>query len=218
MRTLARRTGQLLAALLALYGVAAVVLGLVPANRGYVAPADGIEIAIVSNGFHVDVILPMQAAGIDWSQWCPPERFGGAPASHIAFGWGDRDFYVATPGLANIHPLTALKAVSFSTTTVLHVIYVDDPTQLADRRRLVVSPERYRQLAAYIQASFRRDDAGRTIARPERGYHSRDAFFEAVGVYSPLMTCNEWLAAGLRRAGLPTGWWAPFAFGVTAHL
>jgi uncharacterized protein (TIGR02117 family) len=98
------------------------------------------------------------------------------------------------------------------------VIYVDDVRALASRQRIVVSPEAYRRLAAYIQAAFRRDPAGRPIVRPERGYHSRDAFFEAVGVYSPLMTCNEWLAAGLRRAGIPTGWWAPFAFGITAHL
>jgi uncharacterized protein (TIGR02117 family) len=218
MRRLARRGAALLGTLIALYGVAAVALGLLPANRGYVAPADGIELAITSNGFHADVILPMQAAGIDWAPWCPPETFGGVPAAHIAFGWGDRDFYVATPGTTDIKPLTALKAVSFSTTTVLHVIYVDDVAALTERRRIVVSPDSYRRLAAYIQASFRLDPAGRTIARPERGYHARDAFFEAVGIYSPLMTCNEWLAAGLRRAGIPTGWWAPFAFGITAHL
>ena len=56
------------------------------------------------------------------------------------------------------------------------------------------------------------------IRRPEPGYGPHDAFYAAVGTYSPFQTCNEWLAAGLRQAGIRTGWWAPFAFGVTAHL
>ncbi|MBV8168333.1 MAG: TIGR02117 family protein [Alphaproteobacteria bacterium] len=206
------------AALIALYAVAAVTLGLLPANRGYVAPAEGIELSVVSNGFHADLIVPMQAAGIDWRAWCPPEKFGGAPAAHIGFGWGDKDFFVETRTLQDVTLTTALKAVSFSRETALHVMYVDDVRGFPARKRLIVSPETYRALADYIQASFKRGPTGRPIARPEPGYGPRDAFFDATGTYSPLRTCNEWLAEGLRQAGLPTGWWSPFAFGVTAHL
>ena len=207
-----------LVALILLYGTAAVALGLLPANRGWVAPRDGIELSIVSNGFHADLIVPMRAAGVDWSSWCPPEKFGGAPAAHIGFGWGDKDFFVETRHWQDVRFATALKAVSFSRETALHVMYVDDVRGFPTRQRLVVTPEAYRLLADYIQATFRRDATGRSIARPEPGYGPRDAFFEATGTYSPLKTCNEWLAEGLRQAGLPTGWWAPFAFGITAHL
>ena len=221
MRTLARAIGRALVAigaLIALYLVAAVVLGLAPANRAVVAPAEGIEIAVSANLFHADVILPMSAAGIDWTKWCPPAAFGGAPASHIAFGWGDRDFYLETRTLADLKPLTALRAVLFSSHTLLHVSYVDDPRRIAGLRRVTISPDAYRRLAAYIEATFRRDAEGRPIKRPEPGYGARDAFYDAIGTYSPFVTCNEWLAAGLRQAGVPTGWWAPFAFGITAHL
>jgi uncharacterized protein (TIGR02117 family) len=217
MRSIGRALSAL-AALIGLYGVAAVALGLLPANRDYAAPRDGIELSIVSNGFHADLIMPMRAAGIDWSSWCPPDKFGGAPAAHIGFGWGDTDFFLQTRRWQDVKLLTALKAVSFSTTTALHVMYVDDVRAFTTRRRLVVTPDAYRALADYIQASFRHDTSGRTIARPDPGYGARDAFFEATGTYSPLKTCNEWLAEGLRQAGLPTGWWAPFAFGITAHL
>jgi uncharacterized protein (TIGR02117 family) len=207
-----------LGVLVAGYLAAAVGLGLLPANREAAPVADGVEIAFTSNGFHVDVILPMTAAGVDWTQWCPPDAFGGVPAGHLAFGWGDRAFYLETPRYADIRPLTALHAVLWSPDTVLHVTYVDDPNRLAGLRRITVAPETYRRLAAYIAAGFRRDADGRPMLRPERGYGARDAFYAAVGTYSPFRTCNEWLAEGLRQAGIRTGWWAPFAFGVTVHL
>ncbi len=214
----ARRALVGLGALLAAYLLAAVGLGLAPANRDFVAPTAGIEIAISASAFHADVIVPMDAAGIDWTHWCPPTVFGGAPAAHIAFGWGDRDFYLETRTLADLVPLTALRAVLFSSHTVLHVSYVDDPTRIAGLQRITVPVETYRRLAAYIEATFRRDADGHPVRRAEPGYGTRDAFYDAVGTYSPFETCNEWLAAGLRQAGVPTGWWAPFAFGITAHL
>lgn len=217
-RRLLGRSIMLLAALLVGYTGLATMLGLVPVNRDFVPAADGIELSITANLFHTDIILPMSAAGIDWASWCPPEDFGGLAASHIAFGWGDRDFYLATPRLADFKPRTALKALLFSPDTVLHVRYAADPSGLAERWRVRVTTAQYRRLAAYLRESFRTDDKGRPILVAGHAYGRRDAFYEAVGRYSFLTTCNEWLAAGLRKAGIPTGWWAPFALGITAHL
>jgi len=101
---------------------------------------------------------------------------------------------------------------------VLHVTYIGEVSRIDERQRITITPAAYRRLADYIRASFRHDAAGRPIRRPEPGYGAHDAFYDAVGVYSPLRTCNEWLAAGLRQAGIRTGWWAPFAFGITTHL
>ena len=217
VRALRRLLGAL-GALIATYLVAALALGLMPANRDFAPARDGVEIAISASLFHADLILPIDAAGIDWAGWCPPEAFGGAPAAHIAFGWGDRDFYLETRTLADLKPLVALKALGYSRDTVLHVAYVDAAVWRAAPRRVVLTREAYRRLAAYVRASFRTDAAGRPLKRPEPGYGTRDAFYDARGTYSPFETCNEWLATGLRRAGVRTGWWAPFAFGITAHL
>jgi uncharacterized protein (TIGR02117 family) len=217
LRALRRGLGAL-GALVGLYGAAATALGLLPANRDFAPAADGVEIVISASLFHADVILPMRAAGVDWAEWCAPAAFGGAPAAHIAFGWGDRDFYRATRTLADLKPLVALKAVAFSRDTVLHVVYVDDPGRWSDPHRVRLTAAAYRRLADYIRASFRTGADGRPRERPEPGYGARDAFYAAVGVYSPFETCNEWLAAGLRRAGVRTGRWAPLAFGITAHL
>jgi uncharacterized protein (TIGR02117 family) len=215
-----RRALAGLGLLIVVYLAAAVGLGLLPVNRDFAPMPDGIPISIVSNGFHTDLIVPMTVAGpdwtVDWEAWCPPDA--GAPTRFIAFGWGDRDFYLETRRLADLRPLTALRAVLFSTTTVVHVTAIADPAAFADRRMVTIAPASYRRLAAYLRATFRLDAAGRPIRRPEAGYGLRDAFYEAVGTYSPWMTCNEWVAAGLRQAGIRTGFWAPFAFGITAHL
>ena len=210
---------KILGALIGGYLVAAVALGLLPANRDFTQAADGVEIGFVSDGFHVDIVLPMTAAGIDWTRWCPTDAFGGAPAPAIAFGWGDQDFYLETRSYADVRPLTALRALLFSTHTLLHVTYVDNPSRIGDAYHITITPEVYRRLASYIAATFRRDGAGDRAERlPVRGYGARDAFYRAAGTYSPFETCNEWLGAGLRQAGIRTGWWTPFAFGITAHL
>jgi uncharacterized protein (TIGR02117 family) len=202
---------------LALYLGAAVLLGLLP-TPGDGAPArDGIEIAVTSNLFHTEMILPMAAADIDWADRCPPAS-GDAAADAIAFGWGDRGFYLETRRWADLRVTTALRALLFSSDVLMHVTCVGEVSRIAERQRITISPDAYRRLAGYIGASFRRDEAGRPIRRPEPGYGPHDAFYAAVGTYSPFQTCNEWLAAGLRQAGIRTGWWAPFAFGVTAHL
>lgn len=196
---------------------AAVALGLLPVNRDFAPARDGIEIAITSNGFHTDLFLPMRTAGIDWSDWCPPISGDGA-ARFVGFGWGDRRFYLETPSLADLRLRTALHAVWFSSDVVLHVEYVDDLAQLRHPHRLTITPAAYRTLAGHVRASFRLDDARRPIRRPEPGYGPADGFYAGRGTYSPLETCNEWLAEGLRAAGIRTGWWAPFAFDITAHL
>lgn len=202
---------------IASYLGAAVALGLLPVNRDFAPARDGIEIAIASNGFHTDLFLPMRAAGIDWSEWCPPMRDDGT-ARFVGFGWGDRRFYLETPSLADMQLGTALHAVWFSSDVVLHVESIDDLVQLGDAHRLTITPAAYRTLAGYVRASFRLDGTNRPIRRPEPGYRPADGFYAARGTYSPFETCNEWLAEGLRAAGIRTGWWAPFAFGITAHL
>ena len=53
--------------------------------------------------------------------------------------------------------------------------------------------------------------AGRTIPVAGRGYSDDDAFYEAVGGYSFIFTCNEWTGRALRAAGVRTGLWTPLA-------
>jgi uncharacterized protein (TIGR02117 family) len=78
-------------------------------------------------------------------------------------------------------------------------------------RAVLLRPEEYRRLVAYVRGSFA---AGPVV----RGYGARDAFYSAKGGYSALRTCNEWTGRGLRAAGVRMGIWTPLPWGVMLWL
>ena len=61
----------------------------------------------------------------------------------------------------------------------------------------------------YGRVLARLDAQGRTIPLIGRGYSVNDAFYEANGGYSFIMTCNEWTGRALRAAGVRMGLWTP---------
>ncbi len=192
------------------------LLGSIPANR--VLPeshSDMIEIALVSNGWHVDLVLPIQAGDIDWRQDFPAtDTRLGAPLPFIALGWGDRDFYLETPRLRDLKARTALNALLGRGPAVMHVAHLPAIPSGEGTRRLRMDQKTYRTLAERLQASLQRNDGGKTILIAGQSFGNADAFYEAKGHYSPITTCNEWLAAHLRAAGLPAGLWSPLPLGL----
>ena len=70
-----RRVLLAIAAIPALYLLAALVGSLVPVNRGWSEPDEGITIYLASNGIHADLILPAEAQGLDWRPLLPEQRF-----------------------------------------------------------------------------------------------------------------------------------------------
>lgn len=197
-----------LAAALWLYLLAGALGGLIPVNRTWTPPKQGIPIWVESNGIHTGIIVPKVAAGVDWRPLLRPEhladpRFAGW--SHASFGWGERAFYLETPTWAEVRPATVLAAALGSDRTLVHVDHVPPPRRTGrDVRRIVLRPEEYRRLAAFLRASF----ADRPT--PERGYYRWDAFYAARGHYSAIRTCNAWTGAALAAAGVRVGWWTPF--------
>jgi uncharacterized protein (TIGR02117 family) len=193
------------------YLAAAFLFGLTPTGVAGRAVGDGVEIFLVSNGWHVDLLLPMRADGHDWRRDIPPGDFRAADpgAQWIAFGWGDRAFYLETTRFEDLRPLTAAKALLGVGPAVLHVTYARQPTPGRKTVRLVIDRDRYRRLVAYLAEGFRRDAAGRPIAISGAGYGPADGFYDAQGAWGPLLTCNEWIARGLRQAGIRAPLWAP---------
>ena len=53
---------------------------------------------------------------------------------------------------------------------------------------------------------------------PGAGYFSNDAFYEAIGRFTIINTCNEWTGKALRTAGVCIGLWTPFEWSVIYHL
>ena len=107
-------------ALVASYAVAGLVGGAIPSNRDWAPPAQGIRIFVESNGVHTGIIVPKVAAGVDWRGVARAEdlrdpRFAGY--DHVAFGWGEKTFYLETPTWADVKLRTVLAAATGSTRT-----------------------------------------------------------------------------------------------------
>ena len=208
--------GRTLAAILvvpALYLLIALVGSLVPVNRGWEEPGDGVTIYLASNGVHSDIIMPVSAQGLDWAPDLPARDFAAADpgARWMAVGSGEQRVYLNTPTWWDITPRTIWSALAGGP-RVMHVEYVSDPRYAA--RQIRVRPEEYRRLWAAIRADFARDANGRTLHIAHPGYGCCDAFYRATGKASAIRTCNSWVADRLRLAGVKTSLWPPFVQGL----
>ncbi len=203
----AKRVAAGLGAIVLSYLAAGLIGGAIPLNREWREPEGGVTIWIESNGIHTGIVVPKLAAGADWRALAKPgdlrdPRYAGY--DHLSFGWGERAFYLETPTWWDVRPATVLAAATGSARTLVHVDHVPAPAGSDSVRRIVLTPDQYRRLAAYIVASVK--PGGGT----EPGYFGYDAFYEGTGRYSAIRTCNAWTGAALAAAGVRVGAWTPF--------
>jgi uncharacterized protein (TIGR02117 family) len=196
-----------------LYLLAALLLGVVPANVAFHEPAAGVTIFVRSNGVHTWIVMPKVNDEMDWRPYALGEhladpRWGNA--DHVAIGYGNREFYLNTPTWGDLSLRTAVAAMFGRGTSLLHVEHVHRPRPEEWQRPIRISADQYRRLAGFIQRRFRLDPGGRPIPVLGRGYSAHDMFYEANGGYSFVLTCNEWTGRALREAGIRTGLWTPF--------
>lgn len=189
------------------YATAGLVGGSIPVNGGWVQARTGVRVLIEDNGIHTGLVMPVRAAGVDWSGVFPARDIADpryAAFDHVAVGWGDRAFYVETPTWADFSPHTALRAIVGSSRVVLHVEHIAAPAIGANVRAIILTPDEYRRLADFVRGSL---GPGGKVAN---GYDADDAFYDATGRYSAIVSCNEWTGHALRHAGIRVGAWTPF--------
>ena len=201
-------------ALPALYLAAALIGSLVPVNKGWKEPEQGIAVYIADNGIHADLVMPVKAQGLDWSAIIPPGDMAFADPSDrwIAFGSGEERVYLNTPTWSDITPRTIFSALAGGR-RVMHVEYVASPNYAV--REIRLRPDEYRRLWAAVRADFALDSSGRPRRLGHPGYGCCDAFYRAQGKESAFKTCNSSLARWLRLAGVETSLWPPFVDGLT---
>ena len=168
------------------------------------------HILVLKNAIHTDIAIPIDD-GVR-------QRFAflaeaGLPADapearYIVFGWGGRAFYLETPTWSELKAVPVLKALTLDAS----VMHVDIAGAIAEPHPAVtgfdIDEQRFAALLDYIDASFQHGPNGPVVI--ENAAYSRfDRFFEANGHFNALVGCNTWTAAGLRTAGLRTGWWNP---------
>lgn len=224
MRRISKIGGWTAAALVApvfLYFLAAFVLALVPANAGWREPEQGITIFLRTNGVHTWIMVPKVTEEMDWRPWVPGRHVrqpGWEAGSHVAFGYGNRTFYLETPTWGDLTMKNAFLAAFGRGRSLVHADHDHQPRPNDWQRPLTLRREEYRRLVGFLRGSFQLDGRGRTIPLLGRGYGGSDMFYEAAGPYNAFYTCNEWTGAALRRAGVRTGLWTPLANSIMWRL
>ncbi len=206
LRLIAKRVAL---AILLLFGTYVLIclVGLWPINSDFVQTLDGVEVHIVSNSVHADVVFPIQNGQKNWREIFGNECFEGdcKNANCIAIGWGDRAFFLDTPTWADLKISTAANAMLLPTETVMHVALTKIENYPPEScRRIMVSQDQYERMVRSALASFARDDNDQMIQIPDRSYGINDAFFKAKGSYHLFNTCNSWVGYVMRQSGVKT--------------
>lgn len=204
-----------------LYLCCAFLFSRISVNGDFEQPSEGITIFVESNGVHTDIVVPAKSELTDWTKLLPYSDYEDADSSckYIAFGWGDKGFYLDTPTWGDLKFSTAFKAVFFLGSTAMHVTYKNhEPSNPERSRKIVITRDEYRKLITYIRSSFENDSKGNIMLIDHKGYGTHDKFYEAEGTYSFINTCNVWTGKGLRETGVRVGWWTPFDSSVFNEL
>ena len=106
-RWLVRLLGGLAGAVL-LYGLVAAAAMFIPVNRSFDQTPEGVEIFLSSNGIHADIAVPAANAVKDWRAEGIVTR---GDTSYVAFGWGERDFYLKVPTWADFRLTIGLNSL-----------------------------------------------------------------------------------------------------------
>lgn len=170
------------------------------------------NIFLNTNGVHVDLIIPIDQLDSSFRK-----QLGVMPATqYVAFGWGDRNFYLKTPEWSDLTFTVAFKALFLKSSTAMHVTFYS--RKVDSWKQLPLCDEQLLTLIDYINNSFAEDENGKLVKIDFEGYHQYDSFFEAKGSFSLFKTCNVWVNRALKKAEVRTAVWTPFDFGVLYHI
>lgn len=174
-------------------------------------------IYLKTNGVHTDLVLPVKTEYKDWSHTIPYSNTlsPDSALNYIAFGWGDKGFYLETPTWGDLKASTVFKATFGLSKSAMHATYYNKLKEGTRCVKLVIATEQYERLITYIENSLQTDSAGTAIAIATGvRYGTHDAFYEAKGNYNLFHTCNTWANDGLKACGQKACWWTPFDTGI----
>jgi uncharacterized protein (TIGR02117 family) len=204
-------------AFVALYMLVFLLLSTITVNNQAEETPDGIDIYLFSNGVHVDIVLPLKNEYKDWSTQIDYRNTLDKDSAlhYLAFGWGDKGFYLETPAWSELQFTVAFKAAFYLSTTAMHTTFYGEMTENELCRRIRVDRATYQKIVQYVENRFQRDAAGNFIPIFNVPLYGRDdSFYEAKGRYSLFFTCNTWVNQCLKQAGLKACVWTPFQRGI----
>lgn len=197
---------------LMLYFLLATVLSYFPKNpKDEAKCTKKVEsIYLITNGIHLDIVFKREQLDKAFLS----ELNISETVKYVAFGWGDKDFYLHTPTWNDLTAGTLAKALLWKSETAMHVT-----DYRFKSKKFVVVPLCEFQLEIlkkYVDSSFAK--ANNDIVKVGKGYGKNDRFYEAKGSYNAIKTCNEWVNIGLKKANIKTSIWSPFDKGILYHI
>lgn len=201
---------------LALYLLLSLILSIVPVNRG-VKPSGEIDIYLVSNGVHLDIVLPLRSELKDWTEEFLIDSTLSVQANYISFGWGDRNFYINTPNWSDLTLKTAVRAIFLKSATAMHINYYSRLVEDENCIALSINEDQYLAIVDYVENSLTRDVSKNVILIEGVSYTGVDSFYEATKSYHLFFTCNTWTNTCLKKAGLKASLWTPLDKGTLFH-
>lgn len=204
---------------LVLYVVSAILISKISVNSDVSQKDKPIEIFILSNGVHTDIVVPIKN---DYKDWTKEIRFQQTKSkdslvNYLAFGWGDKGFYLNTPEWSDLKASTAFKAAFGLSSSAMHTTFWRNMTEGADCKKIKISAEEYQKLATYISDSFHRDLHKNVQWISGHSYGNSDAFYVAEGSYNLFYTCNTWANNALKIANQKASLWTVTDTGILCH-
>lgn len=172
-----------------------------------------IAVFIKTNGKHTDIVVPVSNDIKDWRKEIPFHNNVSQDSvyNYLAFGWGDKGFFIDMPTWDDITFKLAFKAAFWLGTTAIHTTYYKDLTESDDCRKIMISKQQYGDLVAFISERFERDLDGCFInIKTDATYGNSDAFYEAKGRYNLFYSCNTWANDALKSCGQKHCLWTFF--------
>lgn len=176
-----------------------------------------IQVYLLSNGVHTDIVLPVLTEWKDWSLSFPYENTMGKRTGfdYVAIGWGDKGFYLDTPEWKDLKASTAIKAAIGNGSTALHVTYYRKIEEGELAKKILITENQYKKIIQYIDNSLQKRDKNLPILiQTTAQYGPNDAFYEAKGSYSIFSTCNTWTNDVLKFSGMKASKWVAFDKGL----
>jgi uncharacterized protein (TIGR02117 family) len=206
-----------LLAFILIYVFMAFALSRIPVNTD---PKKGdVAIYINSNGVHTDIVVPIKNEVKDWSRDLQyiHTKAKDSIMSYVAFGWGDKGFYLETPEWSDLKVSTAAVAAFHLGTSAMHTQFYKQIKEDDTCVKIMITKEDYAALVKYISESFQLDENKKVRWLQGHAYNNYDAFYEANRKYSLFYTCNTWANNALKAANQKAALWTPSDTGIFCH-
>ena len=204
---------------LVLYVVSVYFISKITVNSDLVKVEEqhAVPIYILSNGVHTDIVVPIKNEIKDWRNQIQFSQTKSKDSlmNFIAFGWGDKGFYLDTPEWSDLKASTALKATFGVSSSAMHTTFFNQLKEGDDCKRILISKENYQKLVTFISDSFNNPTNPEWIEG--HSYGKKDAFYEAKGSYSFFYTCNTWANNALKAANQKASLWTVYDKGIFYH-